>query len=224
MRLKSFGCSFIYGTDLADGGAGQTYATPSKLTWPALLAQRLDMPYDCYARPGMGNFAIMDYVLRQACAGSHGDIYVIGLTFMERVDYLNSTDPRQRWQSFNIGSDNSLAEYYYKNLHSEYQDKLENLIRAKTIIDVLRSRHVPFIITAMDHVMFDQAYHCNPGIIELQEFVQPWITWFDGKNFLQWSQQQGHTISTTAHPLETAHVAAADMMWPVIQGVLASGK
>ena len=66
MKLKSFGCSFIYGTDLADDGRGFIAATPSRLTWPALLAQNLDYSYECYARPGCGNLRILEKILNQA--------------------------------------------------------------------------------------------------------------------------------------------------------------
>jgi hypothetical protein len=224
MRLKSFGCSFIYGTDLADGGAGQTYATPSKLTWPALLAQRLDMPYDCYARPGMGNLAIMDYVLRQVCGNSQPNVYVVGLTYMDRVDYINTDDSRQRWRSFNIQTNDHVSAHYYRHLHSEYKDRLEILVRAKTIIDMLRHHDVPFIITAMDDLMFDQTHYNNPAITQLQDHVRPWIRDFNGKNFLDWSKCSGFEVSSTAHPLEPAHQAAADLMAPVLQHALVSSK
>ena len=65
MTLKSFGCSFIFGSDLADDGRDGPYATPSQLTWPALLAQHLGRDYQCYARPGSGNLQILNTILNQ---------------------------------------------------------------------------------------------------------------------------------------------------------------
>lgn len=50
MKLKSFGCSFIFGLELSDIGAkSKKY---SQLTWPAIIAQRQGLEYECYARPG----------------------------------------------------------------------------------------------------------------------------------------------------------------------------
>ena len=63
MMLKSFGCSFIYGSDLSDDGKGFPLASPSKLSWPSLLAQSLNYTYECYARPGSGNLRILEKVL-----------------------------------------------------------------------------------------------------------------------------------------------------------------
>jgi hypothetical protein len=41
MNLKSFGCSFIFGSELSDDGRNGLYATGSRLTWPAHVAQHL---------------------------------------------------------------------------------------------------------------------------------------------------------------------------------------
>ena len=62
MKLKSFGCSFIFGSELAYDGRDSPYATPSQLTWPAHLAQHLNYNYQCYARPGAGNLQILEQI------------------------------------------------------------------------------------------------------------------------------------------------------------------
>ena len=46
MDVKSFGCSFIFGSELSDDGYGGPYATPSQLTWPAHLARHLGHGYN----------------------------------------------------------------------------------------------------------------------------------------------------------------------------------
>ena len=65
MKLKSFGCSFIWGSDLPDDGRNLPRATASRLTWPALLAQDLEYEYECHARPGAGNLQITERLLNQ---------------------------------------------------------------------------------------------------------------------------------------------------------------
>jgi hypothetical protein len=39
-------------------------------------------------------------------------------------------------------------------------------------------------------------------------------------DFLTWSKQKGHAITSIGHPLEEAHAAAADLMQPVIESIL----
>ena len=63
MNLKSFGCSFIYGSELSDEIPNNTHRHHSKLTWPGQLAQHLNYDYLCYARPGAGNLQIAEQVL-----------------------------------------------------------------------------------------------------------------------------------------------------------------
>jgi hypothetical protein len=56
MKLKSFGCSFTYGSDLHDCDIPQWGA--SRQTWPALLAKNHNLEYECHAHPGIGNLQI----------------------------------------------------------------------------------------------------------------------------------------------------------------------
>ena len=63
MNLKSFGCSFIFGSELSDDGRTGPYATGSCLTWPALLAKEFGYGYHTYARPGSGNLQIAERAL-----------------------------------------------------------------------------------------------------------------------------------------------------------------
>ena len=74
MKLKSFGCSYIFGSELSDDLLPPSPTKPaSQLTWPALLAQRFDLPYECYALPATGNLRILDQLLahKLPLVGSH---------------------------------------------------------------------------------------------------------------------------------------------------------
>lgn len=64
-------------------------------------------------------------------------------------------------------------------------------------------------MTYMDELMFDTRWHISPAVLELQKYICPHMTCFDGKTFLEWSKQQGYSISEAAHPLDQAHAAAA---------------
>ena len=88
MKLKSFGCSFVFGTDLHDDGRDLPKITPSKHTWPALLAQHLGQAYECYARPGSGNLQIWENIANQITT-QESALYVISWTWINRFDYIN---------------------------------------------------------------------------------------------------------------------------------------
>jgi hypothetical protein len=58
----------------------------------------------------------------------------------------------------------------------------------------------------------DQRWHTTPAIVDLQEYIRPHLTTFDGLNFQQWSKKNGHPITSIGHPLESAHAAAGQLM------------
>ena len=220
MELKSFGCSFIFGSDLSDYcNLSNGYGTiASQLTWPAILASQLGYGYQCHARPGAGNLNISDIVLNHLdddnCA-----LYVISWSWIDRFDYTNSDISRSKpdiiwknWKTLRPGSESNLAKTYYQELHSEYRDKLTSLLSIKTVIDVLKQKDLPFIMTYMDELLFDREYNITPAIKQLQDYVKPYMTVFEGKTFLDWSRSHGYPESANWHPLEQAHAAAAGVI------------
>jgi hypothetical protein len=216
MKLKSFGCSFIYGSDLADDGRGLLVATPSQLTWPALLAKNLNYTYECHARPGAGNLRTLEKVLNQS-SNSESTVFVIGWTWIDRFDYTAvPTEPTVRsefigaevWKTVMPIDTDVRAHNYYRDLHSQYRDTLTNLIYIKTAIDTLVQKNIPFIMTYMDELLFETQWQYTNAVKDLQDYIQPYMTKFEGSTFLDWSKQQGFPISETLHPLEAAHQAA----------------
>jgi len=219
MKLKSFGCSFIFGTDLSDNKI--QVSKPSRLTWPALMAQRLGYDYECFARGGSGNLQIAEHVLTHA-QSNDCDLAVIGWTWTDRFDHTNpglETDPLMKqwytWKTINPMDDRDLAKFYYKNLHSEYRDKLASLVCVKLIIDTLQQRKIPFVMTYMDHLLFDNQWNITQSLCDLQSYTRPYMTEFEGLNFLDWSKSRNFEISPTLHPTDAAHSAAADLMFKV---------
>lgn len=209
MILKSFGCSFIFGSELADDGP---YATPSQLTWPAHLAQGLGYEYQCHARPGAGNLQILEQILNQA-AGNNNDLFVVGWTWIDRFDYypVNPAIPgRSPWRTIMPVDTDKLAKVYYRDVHSEYRDKFTCLSYIKLAIDTLDQKGIPFVMTYMDEISFDQQWHVTPAVIDLQECVKPRMTKFNDLSFLEWSRKNGHPETANWHPLEAAHRAAGD--------------
>jgi hypothetical protein len=221
MKLKSFGCSFTFGTDLADDGRGEPYAKSSQLTWPALLAKDLNYEYNCYARPGSGNLRILETILTQASDFTANDLFVIGWSWIDRFDYTVELTGRDHiydvvglnvWRTIMPVDADNKAHIYYKELHSEFRDKLTTLINIKIAIDTLKQKNIPFVMTYMDDLMFDTKWHATSAIVDLQEYILPYMTTFEGNTFLNWSKQKGFPISETLHPLEAAHQAGFELI------------
>lgn len=204
MLVKSFGCSFVFGTDLP----GQVANNPSQLTWPAVFSQQQGHHYRCHARGGIGNLAIADRILEEIALDVTA-LFIVGWTWIDRFDYI---DENQCWSTIRPGSDSNLAKTYYQDLHSETRDKLTSLMIMRTVIDSLRERDFPFIMTYMDELLFDRTYNTTPTITALQDYVNPYMTRFEGKTFLNWSRGHGYPESANWHPLEQAHAAGADVI------------
>jgi hypothetical protein len=199
MILKSFGCSFIYGTDLAS----------SELAWPGLLSQEINYEYQCYARAAIGNLQILEQILNQT-TNDDPALYVIGWTWIDRFDY---NDPaNDQWKTILPVDQDKVAETYYRNLHSQYRDKLTTLIYIKTAIDCLKQKNYPFIMTYMDELIFETQWHTTQAVIDIQNYIKPYMTKFENKTFLDFSKEKGFPISETLHPLESAHQAAFELI------------
>jgi len=211
MKLKSFGCSFIFGTDLHDDSRLAPKATPSNYTWPALLAKHHGWDYTCYARPGSGNLQILERLLSSLAADSEPALYVVGWTWIDRFDYTTQDTPFS-WRTIMPIDTDDTAKVYYRDLHSEYRDKLTTLIHVKAAIDALTASGNRFIMTYMDDLMFDTKWHTSPAVSTLQGYCKPYMTQFDNKSFLEYSKEKGFEISQTLHPLEAAHEAAAELI------------
>jgi len=222
MKIKSFGCSFIFGNDLVDVNEklGEPYSVASKFTWPSLFAQSLGYDYECHARPGSGNLRILEKILSHAAQDTHS-VYVIGWSYIDRFDYTVELTGKDHvyditgtslWRTMMPIDDDHAAEVYYKNLHSQMRDKFTNLIYIQTAINVLTQKNIRFLMTYMDELLFETEFHVNPAMIELQNFIKPYMTKFEGKTFLNFSKDKKFDISATMHPLEEAHKAASELI------------
>jgi hypothetical protein len=211
--LKSFGCSFVYGSDLSDC----TNSTPSQLTWPALIAKQLNIDYECWARPGQGNFKIYCDILAHSEPDS---VCLVNWTWIDRVDYV---DHHESWQTLRPADENALQKFYYKNMHSQIVDMISNASYIVLAAQHLQEQGIPYIMSCMDHLLFetvDPDWH-NPKYMEsLQHKLGNILINFDKLNFLDWSRQHNFPVSATWHPLESAHQAAADYWLPQIQSLV----
>lgn len=217
-KISSFGCSLTFGTELADDGCHLEMPTASNLTWPALVAQRLGWHYKCYATGGIGNLCIMDRVLKHSYYNPK-DVFVINWTFIDRFDYSDPAGVHfdrglRDWSTARPSESDQVSEWYYRQVHSEYRDKLTALIYIKTTIDYLKARNISFVMTAIDDLLWCTKWHAPAHVTELQDHVRPHVKDFQGRNFLDWARLQGFEITAAGHPLEAAHAAAAELFLP----------
>lgn len=215
MKIKSFGCSFIFGTDMPDDGRNALFATSSRLTWPALIAEHHGYQYETRARPGSGNLQILERLLNHVRRDDPA-IYIIGWTYIDRFDYIDpelaTPWPGTKWRTLMPIDRTELADTYFRHLNAEYSDILRSLIYIKTAIDCLRHNACRFIMTYMDPLIVDSVTPPTSSVSILRDYVRPYLSDFQGQTFLQWSQANKFAISDTMHPLQDAHRAAADMI------------
>lgn len=209
MKLRSFGCSFTYGTDL-DRDATHGVAA-SRHTWPALLARNLGLDYECMAWPGIGNLQILERVMA-ALQDPDPCVYVINWTWIDRFDYQAHGMPK--WLTIRPNNTDSDAQFFYRNLHSQHSDQLRTLSYMTAALNLLQQRDVSYIMTCIDDLVWDTQWS-HDSVKSMQQQLRNHCTWFDGKNFLQWSQHCGHAVSDNLHPLHAAHRDAVNYVTPL---------
>jgi len=224
MILGAFGDSFLYGSDLQDiqDYDSVMHPRPSKLTYPALLAKELDFEYYCTALPAQGNKVIADDIIRAISYNKNNMFYIINWSWIDRFEFMG--EPRVRravgWESTLPGKTDHKSEFYYKHFFSELDSKLSNLMYINTALEMLLKYDCKFIMTYMDHLLFDKQWHCTVSIDYLQNQIQKHTTSFNGKTFLEWSRDNNFPESESWHPLELAHEKAAEYWLPKVRTLI----
>jgi hypothetical protein len=227
--VDSFGCSFVWGTDLHDCPApawpDQTQPIPSAFTWPSLIAKKIGRRHRCWAMGGAGNLSIADRVMSRIKnrISSQQILWIINWTYIDRFDVRIERvidNNRNVWDTILPNQSDVRSEYYFKHIHDEVRDKFANLMYIYSVIQALTLERIPFVMTYMDPLLLCDRYPMPAPVVFLQDQVRPYLHDFEGLDFLNWSRQQGFAISADNHPLEQAHEAAADLMWPVIDAIL----
>ena len=207
--IQTFGDSFLFGADLSDckdkvGNSGGH----SLLTWPALIAKRLNLKYECYAESGRGNQAIAFRIFNHA---SKNSINIINWTWIDRFDHHCQWCG---WPETIRPVDDELSNFYYKNIHTEFDDKIRNLSIILSAISYLENNNMPYIMTYMDKLILDD----SRGIENLRTSIQAKLETFpNNQTFLEWSRANGYPESDNWHPLERAHEKAAEYWLPIYQ-------
>lgn len=208
--IKTFGDSFLWGTDLSDVIDIAKVDNPlyqySQLTWPALIADQCQYKYHCYANGGSSNSAIARTVLDSF----HKDaLNVIQWTWIDRTEYVDLET--NTWQQIRPSEEeNNISKEYYRNFQSELQDKWINLNIIVNTLQYLEARNIPYVCHVLDQLLLDQTYHVPAYVKKLQEYLTSRVHWFPGRTtFFEWAKLEKFPISDAWHPLEQAHQEAA---------------
>ena len=205
MKLRSFGCSFIYGSELASRNH----------TWPARIADRLELQHLNHGIEGAGNLRIMESILTHA---GPDDICVINWTWIDRFDFV--TVNNEQWHSMVPSDTHSRADFYYRNLHSQYRDMLTNLVYVKTALDHLSRLGARYLMTYMDGLMFETVYdswHDSAAVTGLQQQIHA----ADSINrIINYGLAQHHITSnyTTLHYITSHHITSHHIKNKVLPG------
>ena len=218
-RIVSFGDSFVFGSELANNERGNR-------AWPALAAESLGVAYTTCAEPGCGNETITRQILTYFSSNVHSEtLAVINWTWGHRWDvYLNKTNeswatlgpmaPPHRYYTLLDRSESQRLVDFAKDygcvslLWNKWRS-LQTMLVAQQFLEV---NNIPNVQTYMDFDLFNDVTHAPTYIKELQKLVASKLSTWEGKNFLDWSRDNGYAVSDPGlHPLEDAHKAAADL-------------
>lgn len=225
MILGAFGDSFLFGSDLPDiqDYDSKCWFYPSKLTYSAKLSQKLNIDYYCTALPAQGNKVIADDIIRAVAHRGNNMLYIINWSWIDRFEYQGTARISPMvpgWKTTLPGEQDKISDFYYKHFYSELDTKLSNLMYINTALEALLDNNCKFLMTYMDHLLFDKQWHCTASIDYLQNKIQKHTKLFNGKTFLEWSRDKNFPESESWHPLELAHEKAAEYWLPTVKALL----
>lgn len=213
--INTFGDSFLWGTDLSDC----VKRDHSKLTWPALLSKKFGLEYCCYANGGASNSEIARTIFSGVGDDTPNTLQVIQWTWIDRTEYVDTET--NDWQAIRPSEQNTVSDNYYKNFHSELQDKWINLNIIANTLQCLELHNLPYVCHVLDQLLLDQTHHAPEYVKRLQEYIAPRITWFPGDTtFFEWAKLERFPISESWHPLEQAHEEAAKIMYKTYADII----
>lgn len=139
MRLVAFGCSFTRGTALNDiwdfDNKCSIFPQPSKLAWPQILADKLDIECVNLGKGGYSNKAIWHDVVNFNFLPD--DIVFVHWSYLDRYHFFESKD---KSHIVDHRGNTPRDKAFFKYLHSEY-DMLNDMYMRVNHVDNLLHKH-----------------------------------------------------------------------------------
>ena len=233
MILVAGGDSFIFGNELADWANSQL--EPSRLTYPALCADRARIDYTCCARPGNANDAIARMTIEKCeeLLSENSEVMVfVSWTFPNRFEFpfeYSINSPTSPWASITPNPDRfankeevrDFARTFYKNVDSGWFAEYNSVKNIIMLQAYLKSNDIPYVFTAADNVVLK--YRSDRALKPLWDLVD-FDNWFlfsgaeeahnttEPRGFYQWAVENKYDVGPDNHPLEQAHLDASKLM------------
>ena len=219
-KIFAVGDSFTRGDELSDCHHSDNiypHETYSLSTWPSLIAQDLNIDYECRAVGGRGNTWI-NWTVNQIVSRSQDCLVIVNWSYFGRFDFLDLDD---HWQTLTPSHNDISEKEYYKNIDNDLWNLNRNLQLMYSTFSMLENNAFDFISTCQDSAFkstVDSLRSVNPimghknwkrSLKPLIDFVVPRITEFEELSFRDWSSKHDFPIGPGGHPLEKAHIEAA---------------
>lgn len=219
-RLITHGCSFTYGQELAD---------PKTCSWPALLANKLNLELVNLAQPAYANDLILQDIVSESInpkvgtpgermAWDYHDLVIIGWSSHLRLGFIDEAG----WYSIrpsapdNRGYRQDINKLLMTTLDTEwlYDRWLQQVILAQ---EYLRNRYAHYLMfSAFDNLSHIKRKH------KLHEKIIK-------RNFLGWPNEQMTDwtykcpVGPEQHPLEQGHEIVAEKIFAKLQDLYGLG-
>jgi len=214
-KLIGAGCSFIQGAELGDENSKLGYSVD---TYPALIAKKLNLSYDCLAYGGASNIGIAKMILDHDIQDA---ILMVQWTFESRVglqlnlkvnpmlknginwfdlapgNWLFRKDiwsPPKYMRNLATSGFEKFQEDFYKYVGNDETFVLYSDLAMKSVLHHAQQQNAKvFFFTASDRLI---------GINRCMAF--------EGKSFIAFAKKHSCPIGKLSHPLHQAHQLAAD--------------
>jgi len=184
----------------------------SRSTWPALLANDMNIEYICYAMAGGSNQTIIRKIMQYLPYINETDYVVVNWTYISRWDFI---DPEKlpitnQWETIRPTNNNNsnFEKFYFKYIQNELWDKWESLKSILLVYNLLKNKNIKFMMTSLDTLVLDTTFHTPSYIKNAQNEIKDSIIMFDNKGFNDWCTEHNFKRGEKNHPLEEAHIAA----------------
>lgn len=156
-RLIAHGCSFTYGHGLPDcyiennGNFDEPGQTPSLLSWPNILSNKLDKECVNLSECGISNRTILLDLLNFKFKES--DIVFIQWTFPDRETLYSSLDKYKH-----IRIDTPKSKDYFKKYHTDFNSHLNLYLYSKFIKNFLLEKNIKSYHTTIVDLHYENEF------------------------------------------------------------------
>lgn len=172
----------VGGDSFSDQGCG-SYKETDIVTWPVLLAKKLDMELVCVAQSGSGNEQIYSSILDWICENGSDNVGLVLAAWSkcERMDWEKETEIPRPWCNTRVCPKGNLYSWLRKSIRNFYN--LQSLCEKENI----PYKQFQMISLYMDHVHEYYEHNKNKRNEVIKWMTEsPQFDMIDNSNFIGW--------------------------------------